>query len=370
MAEQLAAAQTTEERRKILKESREQLAQQQAIAKLKLIGTSPAKENKAVAESIFAGQIDFGKQISAEGSKKISDAIASFQSRQKDQLAKAGRGEIEGVTGALSPEQILKLAKQVTGANQGTVEGAKKISDAIAAIQAEQQKQQEAADQQKRIAFETQLRTEAKAFSDQQQANQAAFDQSRQDESKAFAESERQIADAWAQLQREVQAGWAESERQIQRAFEDESRAIAKAQKDEDRALDLANAQAIQKILDSAKPKAIEARRSGGGVEAGQPYLVGEEGPELIYPSKAGYVATARETAAMMGNFPALGISSVPSISINTRTLEAQSARMVKLLGDANATLNKMANTKPAIPAPAAFPKAKPLFENWGGLPL
>ena len=310
VAEQLAAAQTTEERKKILKESARQVAQQQAISKLNL-------------------------------------ADRSF-----------------------NPGQILNLAKQVSGANQGTVEGAKKISDAISAIQAEQQKQQEVADQQKRVAFETQLRTEAKAFSDQQQANQAAFDQSRQDESKAFAESERQIADAWAQLQREVQAGWAESERQIQRAFEDESRAIAKAQKDEDRALDLANARSIQKILDSAKPKAIEARRSGGSVEAGQPYLVGEEGPELIYPSRAGYVATARETAAMMGNFPTLGISATPSISINTRTLEQQSARMVKLLGDANATLSKMANTKPAIPAPAAFPKAKPIFENWGGLPL
>lgn len=310
VAEQLAAAQTTEERQKILKESAAQVAQQQAVSKLQL-------------------------------------ADRSF-----------------------NPDQILKLAKQVTGANQGTVEGAKKISDAISAIQAEQQKQQEAADQAKRVAFEAQLRTDAKAFSDQQQANQAAFDQSRQDESKAFAESERQIADAWAELQRQVQAGWAESERQIQRLFEDENRSIQKAQKEEERALDLANAKEIQKILDSAKPKAPEARRMGGPVDAGQPYLVGEEGPELIYPSRAGYVATARETAAMMANFPSVGIAAIPSASINTRTLETQSARMIKLLGDANATLNKISRTKPAMPPPVQFPKEKPIFENWGGLPL
>jgi hypothetical protein len=309
VAEQLAAAKTTEERQKILKESAAQVAQQQAIAKLNL------------ADRPF------------------------------------------------NPDQILNLAKQITGANQGTVEGAKKISDAIAAIQSEQQKQQEAADQQKRVAFEAQLRADAKAFADQQKAEQDVFDQRKRDESKAFAENERAIADEWAQLQREVQKAFADNERAIQRASEDENRSIQKAFKDEQRALDLANAEAIKKILDSAKAKTPEGRRSGGSIAPGEPYLVGEEGPELIYPDRAGYVATARETAAMMA-IPSVGIAAVPSVSINTRTLEAQSAKMVKLLGDANATLNKMAKTTPVVPPPPEFPKEKPIFENWGGLPL
>jgi hypothetical protein len=113
----------------------------------------------------------------------------------------------------------------------------------------------------------------------------------------------------------------------------------------------------------------VKTRRLGGEVAPGEPYLVGEEGPELIYPNRAGYVATARETAAMMA-IPSAGIAAVPSTSINTRTLEAQSAKMVKLLGDANATLSKMATTKPVVPPPPEFPKEKPIFENWGGLPL
>ncbi|MET0461863.1 MAG: hypothetical protein ABW007_01860 [Chitinophagaceae bacterium] len=43
-------------------------------------------------------------------------------------------------------------------------------------------------------------------------------------------------------------------------------------------------------------------RRAGGGpVEALKPYWVGEEGPELIFPDRSGYVATAQESARLMG---------------------------------------------------------------------
>jgi hypothetical protein len=39
----------------------------------------------------------------------------------------------------------------------------------------------------------------------------------------------------------------------------------------------------------------------GGPFRAGGSYLVGEEGPEMIFPSRAGYVATATQTAALFG---------------------------------------------------------------------
>jgi hypothetical protein len=275
VAEQLAAAKTTEERSKILKESAAQVAQQQAISKLQL------------ADRPF------------------------------------------------NPDQILNLAKQVSGENQGTAEGAKKISDAIAAIQAEQQKQQEAADQQKRLAFEAQIRTEAKAFADQQKTDQAAFDNQKQAEAKTFAESERAIADQWAALQRETQKAFAADERAIQRATEDENRSIQKVFAAEQRAADLANAEQIKKILDSAKTATPQARRSGGSVEAGQPYLVGEAGPELIYPNRAGYVATARETAAMM-SVPSVGISAQPNLKVSTDTkaLEIKMDKLIKINDD------------------------------------
>jgi tape measure domain-containing protein len=43
------------------------------------------------------------------------------------------------------------------------------------------------------------------------------------------------------------------------------------------------------------------ARASGGPVKTGRPYLVGEEGPELIFPNRSGYVATTRQTSALIG---------------------------------------------------------------------
>jgi hypothetical protein len=44
-----------------------------------------------------------------------------------------------------------------------------------------------------------------------------------------------------------------------------------------------------------------EFRARGGPVVAGQPYIVGEEGPELIVPNTSGTVLTANQTASAMG---------------------------------------------------------------------
>lgn len=43
----------------------------------------------------------------------------------------------------------------------------------------------------------------------------------------------------------------------------------------------------------------IGGRASGGPIEAGRPYIVGEEGPELITPTRDGYVHDAAKTARM-----------------------------------------------------------------------
>ncbi|MEH0841626.1 hypothetical protein V6U81_04410 [Micromonospora sp. CPCC 205711] len=48
------------------------------------------------------------------------------------------------------------------------------------------------------------------------------------------------------------------------------------------------------------------ARASGGPVKAGQPYLVGEDGPELVTPTKNGWVHDTNKTASMMS--PTAGI--------------------------------------------------------------
>jgi hypothetical protein len=46
---------------------------------------------------------------------------------------------------------------------------------------------------------------------------------------------------------------------------------------------------------------AIEGRAMGGPISAGQPYLVGERGPELVVPSGSGNVIPAGKTASMLG---------------------------------------------------------------------
>jgi len=45
----------------------------------------------------------------------------------------------------------------------------------------------------------------------------------------------------------------------------------------------------------------LQTRASGGPISSGQPYLVGEEGPELITASRNGYVHTADKTKRMFG---------------------------------------------------------------------
>lgn len=45
----------------------------------------------------------------------------------------------------------------------------------------------------------------------------------------------------------------------------------------------------------------ISARAHGGPISAGEPYIVGEDGPELIIPRSAGHVLTAPETSRALG---------------------------------------------------------------------
>ena len=76
-----------------------------------------------------------------------------------------------------------------------------------------------------------------------------------------------------------------------------------------------------------ARGKAI-----GGPIGAGRTYLVGEEGPELITPSKSGYVHTAGETKRMMGGGWSSAAGAATTINLGGVTVHAapgQSAREV-----------------------------------------
>lgn len=51
------------------------------------------------------------------------------------------------------------------------------------------------------------------------------------------------------------------------------------------------------------------ARAAGGSIVGGKTYLVGEEGPELVTPSRNGFVHNASDTAGMLGGRSAGGLS-------------------------------------------------------------
>lgn len=59
-----------------------------------------------------------------------------------------------------------------------------------------------------------------------------------------------------------------------------------------------------------ARALGIKARASGGPILGGSPYLVGEQGPELVVPPRSGYVLNATKTANALGG-------SVPTYTFN-----------------------------------------------------
>jgi hypothetical protein len=69
----------------------------------------------------------------------------------------------------------------------------------------------------------------------------------------------------------------------------------------------------------------FEKRAKGGPVRAGEPYIVGEEGPELVVPSQSGTVLTAGETRAALspvsGSGMAGGTSSGITVNIYPKAL-------------------------------------------------
>lgn len=67
----------------------------------------------------------------------------------------------------------------------------------------------------------------------------------------------------------------------------------------------------------------VGTRASGGPVSSGRPYLVGEEGPELVVPRSSGTVIPAAETAAMLGG----GGTTVVQLVLNDRVLQEIAVR-------------------------------------------
>lgn len=61
----------------------------------------------------------------------------------------------------------------------------------------------------------------------------------------------------------------------------------------------------VQVIQAYQRPAGFEGRARGGQVSSGQPYVVGEEGPEIIYPDRAGFVADHQQSQQISAGNPA-----------------------------------------------------------------
>jgi TP901 family phage tail tape measure protein len=154
--------------------------------------------------------------------------------------------------------------------------------------------------EQARAEFENRLQEEQKVFQEQQQLEQEAFEAQQQQQQEEF-----------ELIQRDAQRAFDDEQRTIERAFQAEQQAAEAAFNAQQRQLDEQSAQRQAAILESASrgiAPQVQARRDGGPVAAGQPYLVGEEGPELITPTRRGWVHTAGETAAIMARQPVMAI--------------------------------------------------------------
>jgi TP901 family phage tail tape measure protein len=176
-------------------------------------------------------------------------------------------------------------------------------------------------------AFKEEQQAQAEAFREQQEANAEAFREQQEANAEAFAEDQRAKDKAFREEQQAASEAFANQQREADRAF-----------KEQQRQLDKQNADQIAAILAAAKPAGATPRKDGGPIRAGQTYLVGEVGPELIVPSRSGYVLTAKETAALERSLnvvaPALSVAS-PSGNVESqlnailRTLQRAAKRPI-----------------------------------------
>ena len=90
--------------------------------------------------------------------------------------------------------------------------------------------------------------------------------------------------------------------------------------------------QQLRNIPGTSQYIQAQARAHGGPVVAGRPYLVGEQGPELIVPKSAGTVLTASQTAGAMGG------TSVSIGNVYGADPRETASAVVARLRDANAT--------------------------------
>ena len=191
-------------------------------------------------------------------------------------------------------------------------------------------------------------------FEQSLQAEQEAFQLKQQEAERAFQEQQRLEEEAYQEQQVLKQEEFDNREREIQRAFEAQQQSAEAAFNEQQRQLDEASAQRQAAILEAASrgiAPQVQARKDGGPVAAGQAYLVGEQGPELITPSRKGWVHTAGETAALLGKQPTMLVKNpaMPGIEAKLSELLQEVKRGRRVAVPTSYTLNTVNPLEDAI---------------------
>jgi TP901 family phage tail tape measure protein len=199
--------------------------------------------------------------------------------------------------------------------------------------------------EQARAAFEQSLQEKQVAFDEQQQIAQEAFEVRQRADQKIFEDQQKEDQRLFDKVQREDQKLFETSQQVLQEQFQSRQQAAEAAFNAQQRQLDEQSAQRQAAILEAASrgiAPQVQARRDGGPVAAGQPYLVGEEGPELITPTRRGWVHTAGETAAIMARQPVMAIKpqSIAGVEAKLSELLQEVRRGRRVVAPTSFTLN------------------------------
>lgn len=235
----------------------------------------------AQARSFDAAQLRVAREgASKEQIKQIDKQL--FQDRSIQDLDLTDQ--------VLDPRKIVAIAKDLAGISKITTdEQRKEVAALVTRIQQEQKSQQAKADELRKQQLFQQQAQEQDQFKTGQGAETAEFQAKQQQDEIAF-----------KQEQRQAQFEFDTSQRSLQQQFQQQLQAAEAQFKQEQRDRDRANAKAIAAELSAISGLKIKARRKGGPVAAGEPYIVGEDGPEIVIPRNPGYVLTARQTYQIM----------------------------------------------------------------------
>ena len=257
------------------------------------------------------------------------DALAAEVDRRIELASAATDEERQAIEDRLAAEQAAaELRKKTEAEVLRQQEGIISRADTELSPLEQARADFEAKLQEKEAVFQSEQAAAAEAFNLKQRAASAIFEETQEQSKLAFEQQQQDAAAAFDDQQRATAAAFAAAERVLEQAFKDQQRAIEANFKDQQRSLDEQSAQEIAQLLENARASFTPAGRAAGGpVSAGMPYMVGEKGPELIFPSRGGFVATARETARLLRGGVTVGSASVAGSS----SIEAKLDQLIRI---------------------------------------